>query len=241
MGDAKKRSHYDRLGSDYSQWQQRGNPGNFNWNEYGGFPGGGRVNMDDLNEMFGGSGGGFSDFFQTIFGMAGGRTPARPQPQGYQQDLEITLEEAYQGTTRRIQTEGKEKIVRIPIGVRTGSKVRVAGAGPNGLDLYLIISIHEDKKFERHVNDLHTTATISVFTALLGGEAEVETMEGKVKLNIPPGTQHDQLFRLAGRGMPHLKNPKEKGDLYIKLKIQIPKYLSDKQRELLEEASRIKF
>ncbi len=66
-------------------------------------------------------------------------------------------------------------------------------------------------------------------------------MEGKVKLNIPAGTQHDQLFRLAGRGMPHLKNPKEKGDLYIKLKIQIPKYLSDKQRELLDEASRIKF
>jgi len=242
LSDAKKRGHYDRLGSDYSQWQRRGNPGDFNWDQYGGgFPGGTRVNMDDLNDMFGGGGGGFSDFFQTIFGMSGGRQAARSQPQGYQQDLEITLEEAYKGTTRRIQTEGKEKTVRIPVGVRTGSKVRVAGAGPNGLDLYLIISISEDKKFERHVNDLHTTATISVFTALLGGEAEVETMEGKVKLNIPAGTQHDQMFRLAGRGMPHLKNPKEKGDLYIKLKIQIPKYLSEKQRELLDEAARIKF
>jgi len=241
LSDAKKRSHYDKLGSDYSQWQRRGNPGDFNWDQYGGgFPGGARAGgMDDLNDMFGG--GGFSDFFQTIFGMGGARPATRSQPQGYQQELEITLEEAYKGATRRIQTDGKEKTVRIPVGVRTGSKVRVAGAGPNGLDLYLIVNVREDKKFERHVNDLHTTATVNVFTALLGGEAEVETMEGKIKLNIPAGTQHDQVFRLAGRGMPHLKNPKEKGDLYIKLKIQIPKYLSEKQRELLDEASRIKF
>ncbi len=239
LSDTKKRSHYDRLGSDYSQWQRRGNPGDFNWDQYGGAPGGTRVNMDDLNEMFGG--GGFSDFFQSIFGPGGARPAARPQQQGYQQDLEITLEEAYKGTQRRIQTDGKEKIVRIPVGVRTGSKVRVAGAGPNGLDLYLIVGVAEDKKFERQGNDLHTNASVSVFTAILGGEAEVETMEGKLTLNIPAGTQPDQVFRLTGRGMPLLKNPKEKGDLFVKLKIQIPKYLSPKQRELLDEASRIKF
>jgi len=242
LSDAKKRSHYDRLGSDYSQWQRRGNPGDFNWDQYGGFPGGSRVNMDDLNDMFSGSGGSFSDFFQTIFGMSGGaRASARSQPQGYQQDLEITLEEAYKGTQRRIQTDGKEKIVRIPAGVRTGSKVRVAGAGPNGLDLYLIVNVAENKKFERHSNDLHTTASVNVFTAILGGEAEVETLEGKITLNVPAGTQPDQVFRLTGRGMPHLKNPKEKGDLFVKLKVQVPKYLSAKQRELLDEASRIKF
>lgn len=237
LNDPQKRSHYDRLGSDYSQWQRRGNPGDFDWSRYGGYPGGTSVNMDDLNDMFGG---GFSDFFQTIFGM-GGRGSARSQPQGYQQDFQITLEEAYQGTTRRIQTDGKEKIVRIPAGVRTGSKVRVAGAGPNGLDLYLIADVIEDKRFDRQGNDLHTTATVDAFTAILGGEAQVETMEGKVKLNIPAGTQPDQVFRLAGRGMPHLRDTKQKGDLYVKVKVQIPKYLSSKQRELLEEASRIKF
>lgn len=237
LNDSKKRSHYDRLGSDYSQWQRRGTPGDFDWGRYGGYPGGTGVNIDDLNEMFGG---GFSDFFQTIFGM-GGRQSARSQPQGYQQEFEITLEEAYRGTTRRIQTDGKEKIVRIPAGVRTGSKVRVAGAGPNGLDLYLIVGVVEDKRFERQGNDLHTTAPVNVFTAILGGEADVETMEGKVKLNIPAGTQPEQVFRLAGRGMPYLKDPKQKGDLYVKVKIQIPKYLSAKQRELLEEAYRIKF
>jgi curved DNA-binding protein len=82
---------------------------------------------------------------------------------------------------------------------------------------------------------------VDVFTAILGGEANVETMEGKVKLNIPAGTQPDQIFRLAGRGMPQLKDTKQKGDLYVKVKVQIPKYLSSKQRELLDEASRIRF
>ena len=242
LSDSKKRAHYDRLGSDYSQWQRRGN-GDFDWSQYGnGFPGGTRVNMDDLNDLFGGGGiNGFSDFFQTIFGGGGVRTSSRPQTQGYQQELQITLEEAYRGTMRLIQSDGREKQVRIPAGVRTGSKVRVPGVGPQGLDLYLIVEVTDDPRFERRGNDLHTTATVNVFTAALGGEAEVDTFEGKIKLNIPAGTQPEQVFRLAGRGMPHVKEPKEKGDLFVRVKVQIPKYLSAKQRELLEEASRIKF
>jgi curved DNA-binding protein len=248
LSDAKKRAHYDRLGSDYSNWQQRGAPGDFNWDQYGGggFPGGVRVEYSDLDDLFGGAGG-FSDFFRTIFGRGaegagtGTRTRSRQQPQGYQQELTITLEEAYNGTTRLLQSDGKQKQVRIPAGVRTGSKVRVAGAGPNGLDLYLIVEVQDDKRFERRGNDLHTAATVDIFTAILGGEAEVETLSGKIKLNVPAGTQPEQVFRLAGRGMPSIKNANEKGDLYVRLKVQIPKYLSPKQRELLEEASRIKF
>jgi DnaJ-class molecular chaperone len=246
LSDAKKRTHYDRLGSDYSNWQQRGAPGDFNWDQYGGFPGGVRVEYGDLDDLFGGAGG-FSDFFRTIFGRGAEgagtatRTRTRQQPQGYQQELEITLDEAYSGTTRLLQADGRQKQVRIPAGVRTGSKVRVAGAGPNGLDLYLIIEVQEDKRFERRGNDLHTTATVNVFTAVLGGEAEVETLSGKIKLNVPEGTQPEQVFRLAGRGMPSVKNANEKGDLYVRLKVQIPKYLSPKQRELLEEVARIKF
>ena len=246
LSDSTKRTHYDRLGSDYSNWQQRGAPGDFNWDQYGGFPSGARVEYGDLDDLFGGAGG-FSDFFRTIFGRGaegvgtGTRTRSRQQPQGYQQELEITLDEAYNGTTRLLQTDGKQKQVRIPAGVRTGSKVRVAGAGPNGLDLYLIVDVQDDKRFERRGNDLHTTATVNLFTAVLGGEAEVETLNGKIKLSIPAGTQPEQVFRLAGRGMPSVKNANEKGDLYVRLKVQIPKYLSPKQRELLEEASRIKF
>jgi len=244
LSDTTKRSHYDRLGSDYSNWQRRGAPGDFNWDQYGGFPGGTRVEYSDIEDMFGGPGG-FSDFFRTIFGRGaegvGTNTRTRSQPQGYQQELEISLDEAFQGTTRLLQTDGKQKQVRIPAGVRTGSKVRVAGAAPNGLDLYLIIDVQDDPRFERRGNDLHTTATVNVFTAILGGEAEVETLNGKVKLNVPAGTQPEQVFRLAGRGMPSLKDANEKGDLYVRLKVQIPKYLSSKQRELLEEASRLKF
>jgi curved DNA-binding protein len=248
LSDPEKRTHYDRLGSDYSNWQRRGAQGDFNWDQYGGFPGGVRVEYSgDFDDLFGGAGG-FSDFFRTIFGQqAGGagtgtRTRTRQQqPQGYQQELEISLEEAFNGTTRILQADGKQKQVRIPAGVRTGSKVRVAGAGPNGLDLYLIVDVKEDPRFERRGNDLHTSATVDVFSAILGGEADVETLAGKVKLNIPAGTQPEQVFRLAGRGMPSVKNKNEKGDLYVRLKVQIPKYLAPKQRELLEEASRIKF
>src|SRR5215216_1747197 len=246
LSDTTKRTHYDRLGSDYSNWQQRGAPGDFNWDQYGGFPGGVRVDYGDLDDILGGAGG-FSDFFRTIFGRSAEgmgtstRTRARQQAQGYQQELAITLDEAYHGTTRLLQTDGKQKQVRIPAGVRTGSKVRVAGAGPNGLDLYLIVEVKDDQRFERRGNDLHTTATVSVFTAILGGEADVETLNGKVKLNLPAGTQPEQVFRLSGRGMPHVKNSNEKGDLYVHLKVQIPKYLSAKQRELLDEASRLKF
>jgi curved DNA-binding protein len=166
---------------------------------------------------------------------------AQQQQQGYQQEIQISFQEAYDGTTRQLQTSGRKLQVRIPAGVKTGSKVRVAGAGPEGLDLYLVVNITDEDRFERDGYDLYTTSTLNVFTLILGGDADVETPTGKVKLNIPAGTQPEQVFRLAGRGMPHLKNSATKGDLYVRLKVQIPKYLSSKQRELLEEVARIKF
>lgn len=244
LNDPQKRAHYDRLGSAYSSWQQRGAPsGGFDWSQWArGAPGGTRVEFGDLNDLFGDEGGLFSEFFRTIFGGGMGATGAtsRRSP-AYQQEVEISLEDAFKGSTLQIQTDGKRKQVRIPPGVRTGSKVRVAGAGPNGLDLFLIVQVKEHEHFERKGNDLHTAAKVNVFTAILGGEAEVETMTGKVKLSIPAGTQPEQVFRVSGRGMPHLKSPDTKGDLFVRLKVEIPRYLSSKQRELLEEASKLKF
>ena len=245
LSDEQKRARYDQLGSAYSNWQGRGAPGNFDWEQWTGR--GTTVNMDDLNDLFGGAGGidSFSDFFRSIFGGMGGAsssTSGRARPAtGYQQSVTISLDEAFHGTTRQLQTESRRMEVKIPPGVKTGSKVRVANAGPQGTDLYLIIEVTPDPRFERDGNDLKTIATVDAFTAILGGEAEVETMTGKVKLSIPAGTQPEQVFRLAGRGMPHVKNRNEKGDLYVRLKVQIPRYLSSKQRELLEEASKIKF
>jgi len=252
LNDPQKRAHYDRVGNAYSSWQQRGAPsGGFDWSQWTtGAPGGTRVEFGgDLSDLFGDEGGVFSDFFRTIFGGGGmgaagtasrGRSASRGAP-AYQQQVEISLEDAFNGTTLQLQTDGKRKRVKIPAGVRTGSKVRVAGAGPNGTDLYLIVQIKEDERFERKGNDLYTAAKVDAFTAILGGEAEVQTMTGKVKLTIPPGTQPEQVFRVAGRGMPQLKKTDNKGDLYVRLKVEIPRYLSSKQRELLEEASKIKF
>ena len=247
LNDPQKRAHYDRVGSAYSNWQQRGGgQGGFDWGQWAtrGAPGGTRVIVED----FGGFGDDlFSDFFRAIFrGMGGVGASSRANPAarsspGYQQEIEISLEDAFHGTTMQIQTDGKRKQVKVPAGVRIGSKVRVAGAGPNGMDLYLIVQVKEHPNFERKGNDLHTTAKVSVFTAVLGGEAEVETMTGKVKLSIPAGMQPEQVFRVAGRGMPHLKSPNIKGDLFVRLKVEIPRYLSSKQRELLEEASKLKF
>jgi curved DNA-binding protein len=249
LSDDKKRARYDQLGSAYSNWQQRGgSPRDFNWGDWfsqsPGGAGGTRVSVDDLNDMFGGGGDLFSDFFRSVFGGVGASpgTSGRARPAaGYQHPVTISLTEAYSGATRQVKTETRHMEVNIPPGVRTGSKVRVAGAGPQGTDLYLIVEVTDDPRFERDGNDLKTTANVDVFTAILGGEAEVETMVGKVKLSIPAGTQPEQVFRLAGRGLPQLNKKDAKGDLYVKLIVQVPKYLSSKQRELLEEASRIKF
>lgn len=244
LSDEQKRAHYDRLGSAYSNFRTTGGrPGDFQWEDWFQQQGAGqRGNVDD---MFGGGMGGFSDFFRTIFGEAmrsqGRNSPFAQETPAHEQEARISFQESFDGTTRTLQTNGRKLSVRIPAGVKTGSKVRVAGAGPEGIDLYLIIQVEEDARFEREGSNLTTISTVSIFTLLLGGDADVETPTGKVKLNIPAGTQPEQVFRLAGRGMPHLKDPKTRGDLYVKLKVQVPKYLSSKQRELIEEASRIKF
>jgi curved DNA-binding protein len=242
LSDDQKRARYDQLGSAYSNFRTSGGrPGDFQWDDWFQQNAQQQRGYANTEDPFGGAGG-FSDFFRSIFGEAV-RSSARSQAaqQGYQQQVDITFQEAYEGTTRQLQTNARKLQVRIPAGVKTGSKVRVAGAGPEGLDLYLMVNVTDEDRFERDGQDLYTTSTLSVFTLILGGDTDVETPTGKVKLSIPPGTQTDQVFRLAGRGMPHLKNPNTKGDLFVKLKVQVPKYLSSKQRELLEEAARIKF
>lgn len=243
LSDSQKRARYDQLGSAYSNWQQRGgSPGDFDWSQWfsgqPGAPGGVHVEYGDLNDLFGQDI--FSDFFRSIFGGMGGAqtaTRARSKP-AYQQPVSISLQEAYRGTTRALQSDDRRLEVRIPAGVKTGSKVRAAGAGPEGLDLYLIIEVANDPRFEREGDDLRTTTVVDVFTAMLGGEAEVETLDGKVTLKIPAGTQPEQVFRLAGRGMPRLKGAQNKGDLFVRVKVRIPKQLTSKQKALLEEAAR---
>jgi curved DNA-binding protein len=245
LSDPQKRARYDQLGESYSQWQQTGAPGNFDWGQWASTQGGAQeVNLDDL---FGE--GTFSDFFRSIFGgsLGGqnlrGRT-SRAAP-ALQQPVTITLPEACSGTTRTLQVGNRRVDVTIPPGVRTGTRVRVKGAVPSSSggapsDLYLVIDLAEDPTFEPDGDDLHTHVTIDVFKAILGGEVEVRTCSGKVVLTVPAGTQPDQVFRVAGRGLPMLKNPKSCGDLYVHLKVQVPRNLTAKQKSLLAEAAKLK-
>ncbi len=253
LSDPQKRARYDQLGDSYSNWQQGGRPGNFNWGDWTSAPGGGvSFNVGDLNDLFGG-GGGFSDFFQQIFGgMAGqagtrtstrGQTRRAQQPPTYQQEVQISLEEAYRGAERTVVVDGRRLQMRIPAGARTGTRVRMSGAGPAGpdgkaADLFLVIEVLPDPRFERKGDDLHTETTIDLFSAVLGGEARVATPEGTVVLTIPAGTQPGQSFRLSGRGMPNLKSPNQRGDLYVRVKVQLPRNLTAEQRQLFEQLAK---
>lgn len=252
LSDPQKRARYDQISSSYSSWQQSGGtPGSFRWEDLfgGGFSGGQRVEVNDLDSMFGDMGG-FSDFFRTFFGGGGGRyaqSAARgrggrtyaQQPRAYQQQLTISFQEAYHGTARMLDINGSKKEVKIPAGVKTGTKVRVAGAIPAGGgaagDLYLVIQVGADARFERRGDDLYTEKTIDLYAAVLGGETEVQTPSGKVMLNIPAGTQPGQTFRLAGKGMPVLKQKGAFGNLLVKVNVALPKKLSPEQRKMFED------
>jgi curved DNA-binding protein len=262
LSDQEKRARYDQLGDAYSRWQGSGGaPGGFNWEDWyttprrGATPSGGvRVDMGDLDGILGG---GFSEFFSSIFGgTAGmgtdfdrgraprGRTRRSSQP-AYQQQVSISLQEAYAGSTRLMDVDGRRLEVKIPAGARTGTRVRVPGViqsipGTRQGDLYLIIEVGKDPRFQRKGNNLHTEVKVDLYTALLGGEAKVPTFSGNVMLKIPPGTQPDQTFRLSGRGMPKLKDPNENGDLLVRVKIQLPRDLTDRQKKLVEELAKAK-
>jgi len=137
-------------------------------------------------------------------------------------------------------TVGKKLEFKIPAGARTGTKVRMRGAGPsspNGQasDIYLVIEVATDPRFTRKGNNLHSEVDLDLYTSVLGGEVAVPTMNGDLKLNIPSGTQPEQSFRLSGKGMPHLKDPKKFGDLYAKAKVRIPKTLSDQEKDLFSQ------
>jgi len=246
LKDKDKRARYDQLGDSYSRWQQTGGaPGNFNWEQWATRTPGRRGTQVDMDDLFG-SMGGFSDFFSSIFGGMGGGTGTRQttrrtrQPAAYEQAVQITLEEAYKGAARALQVDSRRLEGKIPPGAKTGTKVRLAGVGPAGpdgqkSDIYLVIEVLPDKRFERRGNDLLGEVTVDLYTAVLGGQERVPTLTSEVMLTIPPGTQPGQKIRLTGRGMPDLRNPQSFGDMYVTVKVQLPRQLSAKQRELFEQ------
>jgi DnaJ-class molecular chaperone len=254
-----------------------GSPFGGGWNvNVGGSPGGFRtMTEDEMREMFGDASP-FSDFFQTFFGGSGsgpmdpddaraGRRGGRPRSRvqsgrDIEQEIELPLEDAFNGTMRRFVTsvrgtgapgttsEGQERTldVRIPAGVGDGSRVRVAGEGEPGVgggkagDLYLRIRLAPHPKFERKGRDLYTRAPVPLTAAVLGGEAEVPTLGGKpLRLKIPAMTQNGQVFRLKGHGMPTAGKTDETGDLYATVDVQLPKSLTPEQRQHFEALQKL--
>ena len=268
LGDPAKRKKYDELGANWRMYEQAaasgsGSAGPFagRWNvNAGGSPGGYRtMTQDEMEEMFGNENP-FSDFFTTFFGGGGfeGGSPGRATRARSRQragrdvehELELTLEDAYHGTTRRLalKQDGQARTVdvRIPPGVGDGSRVRVSGEGEQGMggaaagDLYLRVRLALHPVFERKGRDLYVKVLLPVTTAVLGGEADVQTLGGKpARLRIPPLTQNGQVFRLRGFGMPAVGKADDKGDLYGRVDVQLPTQVSPEERAHYEALAKL--
>ena len=251
LGDADKRQKYDQFGADWNRYQQTGGTGGFDWGRYANQPGGVRVDFGDM-----GSSAGFSDFFETLFGGGMGsaqadpfgRSSARPRRgQDVEQPIEITLAEAYTGTQRqlRVQSDNNQTrtlTVKIPAGVDTGGRVRVAGEGRPGMsggprgDLFLVITVLPHERYERDGQTLRLRTPVDLYTLILGGDVRVPLLNGKtLTLNIPAGTPNGKTFRVRGQGMPRPGQPEQRGDLFVIATAQLPTNVSPEERALFEE------
>jgi curved DNA-binding protein len=274
LGDAEKRKKYDELGTrwqDFEQWQRAGGQSQawpFGWSPAGGGragqPGGTQyrtVTQEDLEGLFGGEGS-VSDFFSFFFGggqpqaartgRRGGSRQVARAGQDADQPVQITLEEAYRGTTRLLEfqeADGSRRRleVKIPAGVDNGSRVRLPGKGGRGVgggpagNLYLVVQVVPHAHWERKGDDLHVQVPVDLYTLLLGGEADVPTLKGTtLKLKVPPETQNGRKFTLRGQGMPRLKAPGEHGDLYATVTVRLPSGLSEQERELVQQLAALR-
>ncbi len=260
LSDPDKRRKYDQLGANWKQYEQYARPatgGPRGPGAPGGFPGFGAGGFNV--EFESGGGGGFSDFFRTFFGgdvdvddvLRGarrggprGRRAQRfgqppPQPgRDVNAQIEVTLEEAFHGTVKRLTLDGQSIDLRLQKGVKDGSKVRVAGKGEPGAagpgDLYLDVKMRPHHIYRREGDDLYVDVPVTFAEASLGAEIEVPTMSGKVGIKVPAGSQNGRLMRLKSKGMPKLKG-KGEGDLFAKLCVLVPKKLNEREQELVKE------
>jgi len=247
LSDVKQRKKYDELRAQYQQWQKTGGQQqqDFDWQNWSNQSDKGArtqyANAEDLEDLFG-SASPYSDFFSSIFGggkASSGRS-APPSPRrgrDAEYEVDLTLEEAFRGTQRLLEMDGHQIQASIPLGVRTGTRVRLAGHGEQGKnggvagDLYLIIKVLPNDIFERDGDDLHMDATVDIFTAIAGGEIRIPALEKPLTLTIPPRTNANQTFRLRGKGMPYLREPNKHGDMFARIKLVLPNALTDKEVE----------
>ncbi|WP_158798041.1 DnaJ C-terminal domain-containing protein [Pedobacter sp. L105] len=246
LNDVEKRKKYDEYGENwkhadqFDQSKQSGGGNPFGAGGRGGFGGGG-----GSGGFGGGFGGGdFSDFFESMFGGGGARSErnsARFKGQDLQAELKISFREASQDHKPTITVNGKNLRITIPAGIANGQVIKLKGQGspgvnngPNG-DLFLTITVAEDPLFKRLNDDLYLNKEIDLYTAILGGDVTVDTLDGKVKLKVPAGTQSDTKIRLKGKGFPLYKKAGESGNLFVTYIVKIPVNLTTKQTELFKE------
>ncbi|MGB3467449.1 MAG: DnaJ C-terminal domain-containing protein [Cyclobacteriaceae bacterium] len=244
LGDPEKRKQYDELGANWKQYQHAG----FNRGKQGAYgydSGADRYQYEfngDTSQFFGE--GGFSDFFESFFGggsRGDGFTNYRADRPGNDLNgvINITLQESYTGTERLVDL-GTEKLrVKIRSGAYDGLKLRLKGKGEKGAsgkagDLYLTVRVADHTVFNRIGDDLHMEVPVDLFDALLGNKQGVVTMSGRVNISIPEGAQNGKQLRLKGKGMP-VYGKETYGDLYVKLNVQLPQKLDERQRELVKE------
>ncbi len=253
LADAAKRKQYDELGANWQAYQNAGygSGGSSDWAGFGGAPGGTRwtYRTTSADEV-----GGFSDFFRQFFAGAGGASSApfgsgggfeyvdlsnagrgaqRRSIPSAQATAEVTLAEVATGAERMVNVNGRRLHVKIPAGVRDGSKVKLSGAMDGG-DLVINVKVQADPRFAREGDDLRVEVSLTLAEALLGAEVPVPTPTGSVKLRIRPNTQNGQEIRLKGRGLPK-RGASQKGDLVVVTRVVLPT-LGDEARSQLAEA-----
>lgn len=245
LSDPEKRKKYDQYGENWKHadqyehaQRQQGQPGG----QFGGFGGRG---FEDFTYSGGGEGG-FSDFFESLFGGGGRRRQTTKfRGQDFNAELEVRMSAAYTTHKQTITINGKNVRLTIPAGVENGQVLRLKGyggeganGGPNG-DLLITLVVKNDTEYRREGSDLYKTEEIDLYTALLGGEKTISTLSGMIKLKVNPETQNGTRLRLRGKGFPVYKKEGSFGDLYITWEVKLPTNLTDKQKELFAELAKL--
>ena len=234
LSDADKRAKYDRYGDQWQHAEHFEQQGGQDFSRFyrGGEFGGGRGGFSfstggaTLSDILGGLGG---------FGDLGG-VGERMRPRPAEIPVEITLEEADAGTTRRVNLPGGRRLeVKIPAGIADGGRVHIAAGGDSSGEFNLVVTVLPHQRFERHGADLHTSVDVPLLDAVLGGAAQVRTLRGQIELTLPPETQNGRRFRLAGQGMTRLNDAERRGNLYATVNVKLPSDLTDEQRVLFEQ------
>jgi len=235
LSDPEKRKKYDQYGNDWQhanefEQQKQQQKQSSRSQSGGGFSGG--QNAGD-----------FSDFFESMFGgSAGGRgRQVKYRGEDYTTEIHLQLLEAYKTHKQTLTVNGRDIRITIPAGVENGQIIKIAGTngGPNG-DLYITFSVANHSSFKRLDDNLFATIDLDIYTAVLGGEITVDTLEGKVKLKVKPETQNGTKVNLKGKGFPVYKNEGQFGGLQITYAVKVPTNLTDKQKKLFEELRQIK-